>query len=55
MTVRFLEIAEFELDEAVRWYAAQAPGLGDAFLVEVLSTADRIAHDVLPAMRAPLK
>jgi len=34
--VRFLEIAEIELDEAVRWYAEQAPGLGDAFLIEVL-------------------
>ena len=44
MTVRFLEIAEIELDQAVRWYAAQAPGLGDAFLIEVLSAADRIVR-----------
>lgn len=44
MTVRFLEIAEVELDQAVHWYAAQAPGLGDAFLIEVLSAADRIAR-----------
>jgi toxin ParE2 len=42
--VRFLEIAEIELDEAVRWYGGQAPGLGDAFLIEVLATADRITH-----------
>ena len=42
MKVRFLEIAEIELDEAVRWYAEQAPGLGDAFLIEVLATTDRI-------------
>ena len=42
MKVRFLEIAEIELEEAVRWYAEQAPGLGDAFLIEVLATADRI-------------
>jgi toxin ParE2 len=41
--VRFLEIAEIELDEAIRWYEAQAPRLGDAFLVEVLSAAKRIA------------
>jgi hypothetical protein len=44
VTVRFLEIAESELDEAIEWYRAQAPGLGDAFLIEVLATADRIAH-----------
>ena len=42
MKVRFLEIAEIELDEAVRWYGEQAPGLGNAFLIEVLATADRI-------------
>ena len=44
MTVRFLEIAESELDQAVHWYGAQAPGLGDAFLIEVLSAADRISR-----------
>ena len=44
MTVRLLEVAEIELDQAIRWYAAQAPGLGDAFLIEVLSAADRISH-----------
>lgn len=38
MTVRFLEIAEIEFDQAIRWYGAQAPGLGDAFLIEVLPT-----------------
>ena len=44
MTVRFLEIAEIELDEAINWYGVQAPGLGDAFLIEVLSAADRIVR-----------
>ncbi len=44
MTVQFLEIAEIELDEAITWYEGQAPGLGDAFLIEVLSAADRIAR-----------
>ncbi len=44
MTVRFLEIAEIELDQAIHWYGAQAPGLGNAFLIEVLSAADRIAR-----------
>jgi hypothetical protein len=43
VTVRLLEIAEIELDQAVQWYGAQAPGLGEAFLIEVLSAADRIA------------
>jgi plasmid stabilization system protein ParE len=44
VTVRFLEIAEIELDQAVHWYGAQAPGLGEAFLIEVLSAADRIVR-----------
>ena len=44
MTARFLEIAELELDHAVQWYGAQARGLGDALLFEVLSAADRIAR-----------
>ena len=43
MTIRFLEIAEIELDQAIHWFESQAPGLGNAFLVEVLSAADRIA------------
>lgn len=42
MTVRFLDIAEIELDEAIDWYKEQAPGLGDAFLIEVLSATRRI-------------
>jgi len=33
VTVRFLDIAEIELDEAIDWYKEQAPGLGDAFLI----------------------
>jgi toxin ParE2 len=44
VTVRFLEIAEIELDQAMHWFESQAPGLGNAFLVEVLSAADRIAR-----------
>jgi hypothetical protein len=42
VTVRFLEVAEIELDDAIRWYGAQAPGLGDAFLIEVMTAADRV-------------
>ena len=43
MTVRFLRIAEIELDEAINWYESQAPGLGDTLLIEVLSAVDRIS------------
>lgn len=38
MSIRLLEPAQIELDEAIAWYAEQAPGLGDAFLIEVLKT-----------------
>jgi toxin ParE2 len=44
VTVRFLEIAEIELDQAMHWFESQAPGLGNAFLIEVVSAADRIAR-----------
>lgn len=37
-----LEPAQFELDEAVAWYAAQAPGLGEAFLLEALRGFDLV-------------
>ena len=37
MTVRFLDIAEAELDDAIRWYRTQAAGLGDACLLEVMA------------------
>jgi len=30
MNVHLLEPAQAELDEAMAWYAEQAPGLGDA-------------------------
>jgi hypothetical protein len=36
VTVRLLDIAEIELDHAIRWYESLAPGLGDAFLIEVV-------------------
>ena len=36
MNVRLLAPAQHELDEAISWYAGQAPGLGDAFLIETL-------------------
>lgn len=40
--VNFLEIAQIELDEAVEYYNYEVPGLGDAFLSEVLDALDRI-------------
>lgn len=42
MKVRVLEIAQQELDEAVSYYNGQVPGLGDAFLLEVVATIERI-------------
>lgn len=42
MTVRLLEIARQELDEAISHYNGESPGLGDAFLLEALAAIDRI-------------
>jgi hypothetical protein len=44
MRIRFLEIAEIELDEAVRFYNHELPGLGNEFLIEITQTLDRIAR-----------
>ena len=41
-SVRFLEVAQAELDEAVAHYNAERPGLGDEFLGEILGALDRI-------------
>lgn len=42
MEIRFLEIAQRELDEAIEYYNAESPGVGEQFLLEVLSTLERI-------------
>ena len=42
MRIRFLEIAQIELDEAIEYYNHEATGLGDAFLTEILNALDRI-------------
>lgn len=42
MNIRFLQIAEIELDEAVAFYNYEACGLGNNFLCEVLKALDRI-------------
>jgi len=44
MRIRFLEIAQIELDQAIEYYNYESPGLGDAFLTEVLKTLDRIGQ-----------
>jgi toxin ParE2 len=44
MRIRFLEIAEIELDEAIQFYNYEMSGLGDDFLTEVLDALDRIAR-----------
>ncbi len=43
MKVRLLDIAELELDDAWAWHEAQAPGLGERFLVEIRAGRDLIA------------
>ena len=42
MEIRLLDVAQQEFDEAIEYYNAESPGLGDEFLVEVLSTFERI-------------
>ena len=42
MEIRFLEIAERELDEAVTYYNVESPGLGDEFLLQFLNAVERI-------------
>jgi len=42
MRIRFLEVAQIELDEAIGYYNYELPGLGEAFLTEVLNALDRI-------------
>jgi plasmid stabilization system protein ParE len=42
MEIRFLEIAQIELDETIEYYNNESVGLGDAFLLEVLNAIERI-------------
>lgn len=57
MNIRLLEPAQAELEEAIAWYAGQAPGLGDAFLIETLKTIKLIEqfptawHPLTPQIR----
>lgn len=43
MRIRFLEIAQIELDEAIHFYNKESSGLGDLFLTEILKSLERIA------------
>jgi len=52
MNIRLLEPAQAELDEAIAWYAKQAPGLDDAFLIETLKVIKLIEQ--FPAAWHPL-
>jgi len=42
--IRFLEIAQIELDGTIEYYNSESPGLGDSFLLETLNTIERIRH-----------
>ena len=42
MQVRFLEPAQYELDEAIDYYNAQLSNFGQIFLIEILASLDRI-------------
>ena len=44
MQVRFLQPAQYELDEAVEYYNAQVLDLGRAFLLEVLAGLERVCQ-----------
>jgi hypothetical protein len=42
MEIRFLDVAQQELDDTVEYYNSESQGLGDQFLLEVVSTVQRI-------------
>jgi plasmid stabilization system protein ParE len=44
MTVRFLEPAENEFKEAIKYYNEQSEGLGYEFALEIRKTIERIIH-----------
>jgi len=44
MQIKFLEIAQIELDDAVSYYNLEIQNLGDKFLTEILKTLDRIGN-----------
>lgn len=44
MEIRILEAAEAELDDAVEYYNAESPRLGDKFLLEFIKSVERIKN-----------
>ena len=44
MKITFLDEAKIELNDAVDYYNAELPSLGDQFLTEVLSSLERITN-----------
>jgi hypothetical protein len=44
VTVRFLELAQYELDDAFLWYEEQMPGLGRELLDEMDRSIRRITR-----------
>ena len=62
MSIRFLEPAQTELDEAIAWYADQAPGLstesqaiGGVGLVEPQNPAATVATQIDSCLRLSMK
>lgn len=57
MNIRLLAPAQAELDEAIAWYAEQAPGLGETFLIETLKAMKLVEqfpqawHPLTPQIR----
>ncbi len=46
MRIRYLSIAELELDSAIAYYESQETGLGIRFYAEIRNTEDRIPDAV---------
>jgi hypothetical protein len=44
MKIRFLEIAQIELDQAIAYYNSESPGFGADFLDEVVKALNRIGE-----------
>lgn len=57
MNVRFLEVAQQELDEAVGYYDAESSGFGAVFLSEVVTAIGRIRRhpEAWPLLRGGLR
>ncbi len=47
MKIRFLDVAQQELDEAITYFNNEVPDLGNDFLAEVLKALDRIGNHPL--------